>query len=208
MSQIKPAVVLPQRLLSNARILAERADILPLLPKDAVIVEVGVAMGDFSTKFLEICQPKLFIAIDIFTMHEYPTIWGRSREEVFGTRTHAELYRDKYAAEIAAGRVRVMHEDSQAALERLDDASVDVVYLDAEHSYASVSRELAIIARKIRPDGWIVLNDYIMNDVDNSFSPYGVIQAVHQFMVREDWEMAYLALHPYMYCDVALRKAR
>jgi hypothetical protein len=26
-------------------------------------------------------------------------------------------------------------------------------------------------------------------------------------MLREGWEMMYLALHPYMYCDVALRRA-
>lgn len=35
---------------------------------------------------------------------------------------------------------------------------------------------------------------------------YGVIQAVHEFCLREGWEIVYLALHPRMFCDVALNK--
>ncbi len=36
--------------------------------------------------------------------------------------------------------------------------------------------------------------------------PYGIVQAVHEFCREEGWEIRYLALHPYMFCDVALNK--
>jgi hypothetical protein len=203
-----PAAVLPAALLANARVLARRDDILPMLPKGAVIAEVGVAFGEYSRLMLAVCEPARFIAIDNFCLHQFDVVWGRTREERFGALTHEAYFRRDFAAEIDSGVIEVLAGDSSAMLETLPDASLDVVYLDAEHSYASVARELAVIARKVRADGWIVLNDYTMMDAGGAGGAYGVIQAAHEFMIREGWEMVALALHPLMYCDVALRKAK
>jgi len=201
-----PAAILPPHLLAHARVLPGREDILPLLPKNAVIAEVGVAFGDYSNLFLKVCEPSRFLAIDNFTLHEYPFVWGLSRAARFGTETHEQQFRRRFAAEIADGRMEVLAGDSVAMLNSLPDASLDVVYLDAEHSYASVKRELAAILPKIRADGWLILNDYTMADYGGSLAAYGVIQAAHEFMIAENWEMQFLALHPLMYCDIALRK--
>lgn len=206
MTGIRPCPPLPPHLLRDAKVLPQRADILPFLPKGGTVVEVGVALGDYTALMLDICRPSRFVAIDIFTLHEFPMIWDRTRAEVFGTGTHEAHYRARFAADIRSGLLQVVRSDSRAALSALDDGSIDVLYLDAEHSYESVRGELEAAACKMKPEGWIVLNDYIMNDIGTSFAPYGVIQAAHEFMVAEDWEMAFLALHPLMYCDVALRR--
>ena len=207
MTRLQPCPRLPERLLWNARLLPDRYAILPLLPKNRTIVEVGVALGAFSSHFLSVCQPKQFIAIDLFNLHEYPSLWGRNTKELFGERRHSEFYRDRFAGAIHQNIVTVLEGDSLAMLATLDDASVDVVYVDADHQYDSVKRELGIIRRKIRDDGFIILNDYIMNEAGFSNAPYGVIQATNEFMISENWEMVYLAFQPYMYCDVVLRKA-
>ena len=205
---IAAAAVLPDRLLRNARVLPDRYAMLPLLPRGRVFVEVGVATGDFSAEILRVCQPSRFVAIDDFRFHTWPMRWaGRPVAEIFAGRSHVEYYRERFAAEIAADRVLVMQDDSARALENLGDSTVDVVYLDADHAYESVRRELAIVRRKLRPDGVIVLNDYTMVDiVGPGTAPYGVIQAAHEFMVEYSWEMTHLALQPYMYCDVAIRR--
>ena len=205
---IAPAPVLPERLLRHARVLPDRYALLPLLPAGRVFVEVGVATGDFSAEILRVCQPSRFVAIDDFRFHTWPMLWaGRPVAETFAGRTHVEYYRERFAAEIAADRMLVMQDDSARALENLGDATVDVVYLDADHAYESVRRELAIVRRKLRPDGIIVLNDYTMLDaVGPRLEPYGVIQAAHEFMVEHGWEMTHLALQSYMYCDVAIRR--
>jgi hypothetical protein len=197
---------LPYRLLKNARILPDRIDILPLLPKKAVVVEVGVAVGDFSDNILRVCDPSLFIAIDIFNLHEIPTLWGRPTREWFQNLEHAAFYRDRFAMPIRTGRMRVLEGDSVAMLATLDDKSVDVFYVDANHTYDSVSRELSVIRHKIKDDGLIIMNDYVMNEVGFSNAPYGVIQATNEFMITDDYEMIYFALQNYMYCDVVIRK--
>ncbi len=198
-----PAPKLPGHLLAGARVLPDRISALSLLPKGGLVVEVGVALGDFSEHLIGACEADHFVAIDTFRLHELPLFWGQPRSHWFGALTHGAFYRRRFDAMIRAGRVSVVEQDSAAALAGLADASVDILYLDADHSYESVARELAVVARKMKPDGTLILNDYVMHDATG---PYGVVRAANEFMVREGWEMAYLALQPNMYCDVALRK--
>jgi hypothetical protein len=84
--------------------------------------------------------------------------------------------------------------------------SAEIVYLDSGRDYAEVARDLAAALRVVTPDGWIVLNGYAAGEPGGSDGPWGVIQAVHAFMVQADYEMAYLALGPGMVCHVALRR--
>lgn len=204
MSQMMPAAQLPPFLLRNARLLPNRDDILPLLPRHAVIAEVGVMTGDFSKKILDICKPRLFYALDIFNVHELPEVWGRPSAEMFAHKTQQAFYESRFAEDIARGQVRVLAGDSGVMLEHLPDKGVDVIYLDADHNYQAVVRDLEICERKLKPHtGLLILNDYIMAD---GGGPYGVIQAAHEFMLRHGWEMVIFALQDYMYCDVVLRK--
>jgi hypothetical protein len=203
----RQCAVLPNRLVANARILPKRADILPLLPTGGVFVEIGVALGDYSAKIMEVCRPDMFIGIDIFTIHEAAKIWGRPTIEVFSGKTHEAFYCDRFKRAIAAGQMRVIAGDSSKSLAQFEDASIDVAYLDADHTYDSVRNELALLNRNVNAAGWIVLNDYTMGSVTGGgLKGYGVIQATHEFMVEHNWEMMYLALHPKTHYDVALRR--
>jgi len=204
----RPAPVLPPHLLAKARILPKRTDILPLLPKGGVFVEIGVALGDYSETIQRICRPDLFIGIDIFTLHETKMLWGRPTVEALTGKTHEAFYRDRFQTAIEAGKMRVMAGDSAESLLQLADASIDIAYLDADHGYDFIRTQLALLKLKVKPAGWIILNDYTMGNVTgNGFKRFGVIQAAHEFMIAENWEMGYLALHPSMYCDIALRRA-
>ncbi len=203
----RPALALPAPLLANARVLPDRMAILPLIPRGGVIAEVGVALGDFSERMIEICEPERFIAIDRFDLHTRPEIWGRPTGELFGGRSHLEFYRERFAEQIGNGKVTVMQGDSAAMVSRLEDASLDVVYIDADHTYESVRHDLATIKFKMKRGGWIIMNDYIMSDAEWGNVAYGVIQATNEFMIAENWEMIYFALQAAMYCDVVLRKS-
>ncbi|HEX3400664.1 MAG TPA: class I SAM-dependent methyltransferase [Acetobacteraceae bacterium] len=207
MPGLDPVARLPEHLLANARLLPDREAILPLLPKRKVIAEVGVALGYFSDHFIRVCEPEHFIAVDSFDLHNVPALWGRPTKELFSGGTHGEFFRNRFADLIAQGKMQVLEDDSVAALAMLADASLDIVYLDADHSYDAVRRELAMVRRKIKDDGLIMLNDYIMSDAGLSNAVYGVIHATNEFMITENWEMIYFAFHSQMYCDVVLRKA-
>lgn len=193
---------LPADLVKRARVLSRREEILPLLPTNGIICEVGVAYGDFSEQIIRVCRPRKFIAIDLFNIEDYPDMWGYDRLK---NKNHLEYYRSRFSLELEARKMDIMVGFSTDMLPNIPDASVDAFYIDAWHSYESVSAELSIINQKIKPNGWIVLNDYVLYDVV-ARTPYGVIPALHEFMLRENWEMRYFALHPWMYCDVAIRR--
>jgi Methyltransferase domain len=199
---IPAAPVLPNEFLKHAKILSSRHDILPFLPKGGVFCEVGVAYGDFSAAMLGACLPRKFIAIDHFELEKYPSMWGWER---LAGQSHEAFYRDRFRDEIGLGQMELMRGYSHDSLPLLPDASVDVFYVDAWHSYEAVATELSIIKSKIAPDGWIVLNDYTLYDVVAGVE-YGVIHAAHEFMIDQGWEMKFLALHPLMFCDIALQR--
>jgi len=197
---------LPAELLRNARILPDRIEAFPLWPRDAVIAEIGVAFGLFTSQIIEACRPRKFLAVDRFDLHELPAVWGKSTEEWLGGRTHLDYYRDRFASEIEIGLVEVTQGDSAPTIAAMPDDSVDLFYVDADHLYGGVRSDLEALKPKVRADGWVIMNDYLPADTFSG-EPLGVIQATNEFMVAEGWEMAYFALAPVMYCDVGLRRA-
>lgn len=202
----EPVPSLPGELVRGGTLLPGRDAMLELLPRVATLVEVGVGLGGFSRQLIDHCRPAQFIAIDNFRLHGLPSLWGRPPAEHFGGKTHLAWYRDLFAREIGDGRMRVLEGDSAEQMELLSDASVDFFYIDADHAYGPVKRDLNVAVRKVKPDGWIVVNDYVLIDQLGAEEAYGVIYATHEFMLEHHWAMQYLTLQPNMFCDVVLRR--
>ena len=201
------APIVGNTLLENARVVASRTDILPLLPKDITFAEVGVALGDFTAQVLNTCVLRQFIAIDRFDLEKYPNMWnGRVGKELRG-HTHHDFYKSHFKKHIDDGLLTMMVGDSVRCLRDLPDKSVDVFYVDANHSYKNVKSEIEVIEQKIKQTGLIIFNDYMMFDWLGN-EKYGVVQAVNEFMIEKQWELVYFALHPGMFCDVAVRKLK
>jgi hypothetical protein len=190
---------------AGARLFANRYSLIAQLrvPAGPVVTEVGVGLGDFSAFLIEQLRPARFHAIDIFRMHEIDDFWGVPRAQVFGERTHEQFYRDRFAA--LGDRMVILEGDSLLGLGRLADGSQDLIYIDANHAYESVREEAALAARKLKPDGVIVFNDYITYDPFLGI-PYGVVRAVNEMVVAGGWHVVGFALNHAMFCDIAIRR--
>lgn len=70
--------------------------------------------------------------------------------------------------------VTVLRELSLVAAPRFASASLDLVYIDADHSYSGVKSDIAAWAPKVKPGGWIAGHDY------NHERFPGVVQAVRE----------------------------
>jgi len=175
---------LTDRHLQNSRLVPSRNHILPLMPKGGVCAEVGTQTGGFAKLILSVVQPSKLHIYDI----DY-TPFDHAYFEPF----------------VAQGTVELHRGDSSTLLSQLPDRSFDFIYIDGDHSYEGVAKDLAQAARKIKNDGWIVCNDYTI------YSPlekikYGVYRAVNELCLEHDFEILYLGLHVWGYHDVALRK--
>jgi len=171
--------------LRDCRVVPDRVELVKVcLPKGGVVAEVGTANGTFAETILEFSAPTELHVIDI---------------------SLAKLRRDVFAPAIQAGIVRLHESDSVEALQRFPDGYFDWIYIDANHSYDGVKRDIDEAKRAVKRDGLLVFNDYSFWS-HREFMAYGVVQAVNELCLSDNWDLLYLALHPEMYCDVVLRR--
>ncbi len=190
----------------DARLYADRQDLIAALgvPAGGVVAEVGVAFGSFSKVMIDLLHPREFVAVDTFELHKHPMIWGRPTAEVFKGQTHSAFYAAQFEG---SGTIMTIREGlSHVRLAEFPNAHFDLIYLDADHSYEAVKADADVAKRKLRRDGVLVFNDYIMFD-HVAGAPYGVVPAVNELVVEENWQVVGFGLQHQMFCDIAIRPA-
>ncbi|QNN46714.1 glycosyltransferase [Thermomonas brevis] len=190
----QPKVHLAEKHMRNCALLLDRGQLLTKLPRGGTVAELGVDRGDFSARILELTQPTRLHLVDL---------WGSERY-------HGGLFdsvKQRFGTEIADGRVQVHRKMSVDAADDFADASFDWIYIDTDHSYETTARELRRFASKIKDGGLIAGHDYCMGNWANGYR-YGVIEAVHEFCVKENWELVYLTAEPLESQSFAIRRIR
>lgn len=198
---------LAQMHVKDAKLFATRNDLIKAFDflRHRTIAEVGVAFGDFSDFILNTLEPEKFVAFDIFSLHESPVAWGRPTAEWLKGMTHLDFYRQRFADR--GERVTTVVGDSAATLPTYPDKFFDMIYIDAAHNYEGVIIDANNAKKKIKDDGVLIFNDYIMFD-HLAGAAYGVVQAVNELIVSEGWQVIGFALQSHMFCDIAIRRQR
>lgn len=177
----KPLALRSEHISPSAKLFASRYDFMASLPKGGICTEVGVQNGNFSAYILDSVAPEKLHLIDLsFRKLRNPAVRGHPAVE--------------------------LHEgDSATVLGTFPDAYFDWIYIDAGHEYKDVRRDATVAAQKVKPEGLIIFNDYIIWSHHEGFA-YGVVQTVNEMCVNEGWEIIAYCLHENLYCDVALRR--
>lgn len=163
----------------DARLLHNRTKLLQKMQKKAICAEIGVNKGDFSEDILRITNPAKLHLIDA---------WGDSDRYHNGLM---HLVSQKFDTQIQTKQVEINVGLSTSVLYQFPDNYFDWVYLDTAHTYAITSKELEILKGKIKYDGIIAGHDYCMGNWVGALR-YGVVEAVHELCVRDNWELLYL----------------
>jgi hypothetical protein len=186
---------------------ADRLDALSALPKHGAVAEVGVAFGDFSMELLRHLTPRRFVGIDQFGLEALPELWGRPMNEYIGEQTHEAFYRARLeeAGNEMTCEIEIKSGQSWDQLEKTA-GPLDVIYIDAGHEEAEVRRDCEAALPKLSPRGIVVFNDYIWRDTFTA-DLFGVVAVVNDLLEAGGWDVVYLALHPQMFCDIALTRS-
>ncbi len=140
-------------------------------------VEVGVGYGGHCEALLNYRGIESLIGVDPYTHqvgYNDPTNLEQRHLDHVYHRTLDRLAR-------FGRRFELIRETSVRAAQRIDDQSVDFVYIDADHRYASVVADLGAWTDKVRDGGILAGHDY-----DNPDLP-DVQHAVDGFFQRLDW---------------------
>lgn len=99
----------------------------------------------------------------------------------------------------------MLHEgDTAETIARFQPGYFDWVYVDADHSYEGVMRDIRACEFRVRPGGYLVFNDFA--HIDPYLGRYGVHRAVSEFANRARWPLALFALDAMGLYDVALQR--
>ena len=166
----------------NCRVFSDRIEMISSLNKGLVWAEIGTYEGKFARELSKICQPCELNLFDIdFSL----------------------VKEKKYICE--SDTIHFHQGQSSESMSTFTDGYFDCIYIDADHSMIGVARDVDVAIRKIKNDGLIIFNDYILFS-HLELKPYGTVPVVNSLCTDSDWEMVGFALHPKMYCDVMLRK--
>jgi len=160
-----------------------RQFLLDMLPKNSAGAEIGVHVGDFSRLILETVVPKEFHLIDPWkheTSAAYKDAWYGGLAKKGQAEMNARYARvcRRFDREIRAGRVTVHRGFSTDVLDRFPDGHLDWIYIDGNHLYEFVKKDLELAFRKTKKGGYIAGDDYS----EGGWWGGGVKKAVDEFL--------------------------
>lgn len=140
--------------------------------------EVGVFRGQFAQALLNLHGGMYLLMVDSWVGHEQPR-HGRTQE--------ALIDEAKHRTEFAEDRREIIRMDSLTAAATIEDASLDFVFVDADHSYEGALADIQAWAPKVKPGGMLSGHDY--DDRWTTERGYGVVQAVDEEVGRNGWTL-------------------
>jgi predicted O-methyltransferase YrrM len=187
-----PRLDLNQKHIRNLKVIEDRTRLLDFLPKNAVVAELGVDIGDFSSLIISKTNPVKIHLIDSWDTDRY----SNSKKESVIARFEKEI--ENNLIEINIGY-------SIQVLEKFENNYFDWIYIDTDHSYKTTKNELNLASRKVKNNGIICGHDYYMGNWITGYR-YGVIEAVHEFCIEYNWEIIYLTIEQSIPPSFAIRK--
>jgi len=129
--------------------------------------EVGVSMGHLSEAMFKAIPNLKLYCVDVWD-HRSDNRWSASE------RKNAVYYR-RACQKLALYNSEIIKDTSMNAVSKIEDGSLDFVYIDACHAYDYVMEDLINWSKKVRKGGIISGDDYY------NFRGAGVVGAVDDY---------------------------
>jgi len=161
------------------------------VPESPTIAEIGIFRGEFADVLYRTFNPSRFILVDPWLPEMICSGDQNGNDVVY---YHGdELYKhvtDKFSNE---NKIEIQRKFSSDAV--IDSQSLDILYIDGDHSYKGVAGDLERGRKWVKPNGWICGHDFAMNPAKtNNRYDFGVARAVSEFCHRYGYKIWWLAL--------------
>lgn len=154
--------------MAKIRIFRTRKDLYTVLSMRTIGAELGVRNGRNALHLLEVAKPKKIHLIDRW---EFPDKWDNAQNK-FGHIPEVTLHRGR----------------TQRIVTEFEDNYFDWIYIDADHAYRAVLRDLQLYHPKVKSGGLVLGHDFFnQNPWD-----MGVIKAVLECVAAGLYEFLYL----------------
>lgn len=163
-----------------------------LVPQAAIIIELGVFMGEFANFINQNLKPSKLHLVDTWS-GDICSGDQNGNNVVYVNGGYAyEHVKLLFANE---PNVNIVRDYSYNFMSSLPDKSVDMIYIDADHSYEGVKKDLDIAIKKVKDGGWIMGHDYYINmQKCMNMYDFGVGRAVDEFVKEHNLKIDALAM--------------
>lgn len=171
LSQVEPVCSWPQQYYAVTEMLIKLSDARDVL-------EVGVAYGFHAMRLLTTNPSINYTGVDPYVAgYDYSDSFSTDVAHIFGSEPQAAM--DRLHEAVVARLNRNFHErsqvlrmDSLSAATRFPDQCFDLVFIDGNHQYESVLRDLHSWYPKLRSGGLLVGDDYAWPDVQKAVTTF------------------------------------
>lgn len=165
------------------KIISTRNELIQLIPKFSIGVEIGVFKGEFSKVLLEGIQPELLYLIDPWEgLIGSGDKDGNNVIQIDGNSYYINNIIPEF---LFIPNVKLLRHYSDV-INLFPDSYLDWIYIDGLHEYESIKYDLETSFSKIKYGGYIMGHDY------NAISFPGVVLAVNEFCTKYGLEIEYL----------------
>jgi len=156
----------------------KRAYILQQLNKNSKLVEIGVWKGDFSKQIWNISNPNLLVLVDSWTFDVKvrgcaPQVSG---QEPLNQNFFDQAKKETFNKFENIQNVHILNLNSLDASLKYEDNYFDYIYIDAEHTYQAVTKDLEFWYPKLKKNGILFGDDYYWREEDDTFSLHKAYQ--------------------------------
>ena len=178
----KDAAPLPESALRNVKVFQSREMIVRSFSKykkNLIVAELGTYRGEWAAFLLEQFRP--------CELHLFDLDFSLLKSEV-----------------ALAKSVHINVGDSSTMLSNFPYQYFDVIYIDGDHSYDGVRKDIKASISRLKFDGILMFNDYTVWSPVSAI-PYGVVRAVNE-LALSGWRFVAIGLTPNGYWDVVLQR--
>jgi hypothetical protein len=169
--------------------LTRESMIRSLLREGMVGCELGVFAGEFAESLVR-RNPKHLTLIDCWSSPDGMLFSGDVDGNNGVSLSQDYLYSLVNSRFAEHKNVTVLRGWTYDLIPTVEDNSLDYVYIDADHSYEGMKRDLKLIQSKLKPDGLLMGHDYEMNFAKAKIAwKFGVQQAVDEFCQETDYRL-------------------
>jgi len=123
--------------------------------KNGICVEIGVLNGEYSKKILK-QKPKKLYMIDIWDSVE------KDYDDISNNKNHPNAYKEALAiANQYSNEAIMIKKNSLEAVLNFEDESIDFLYIDANHAYDFIKKDIEAWYPKVKKGGIFGGHDYL-----------------------------------------------
>jgi len=143
------------------------------------ILEIGIFKGEFFDFLITECNHNNVDGVDLF----YGTVGSGDQDGNNMSHCNMELKYEELIKKYENDKcINLYKSYSHDYLANCEDDKYDIIYIDADHSYRAVKRDIELAYLKVKNGGYITGHDYELNKdkCKNNWS-FGTKQAVDEF---------------------------